>query len=183
MNNDYGKMMEELKNMPLSQRSDYLYELRSELAEQEALNYVKSGILDLFVLGAIGRVPDQDNLAFTNAGVVLNTIYRIYKKYPELKVDDLLEQALIKLLKGEVGEFYAALNTIDTQLYNEKSGASPFRIDDPQVFISLKDSIRKNSDYLKNSMDYRGRLYENKLYGFVEDIDKKLEEQKGVRVL
>jgi len=108
---------------------------------------------------------------------------RSYQKYPELGVNNLLEQALIKLLNSGQGHFYTALNTIDTQLHNEKNGSAPFKIVQQQVFISLKNGIKSNMNYLKESEDYRGKLYDNKLYGYVEDIDKKLEEQKGIKVL
>lgn len=184
MYNEYKEMIEKQKNMSPRQRADYQNEQRNKLVEQQALSFIKDGILHLFVAGGAGsRIPEQDNLAFTNAGVVLNAIYGIYIEYPELNVDDLLEQALIELLNGEIGYFYTALNTIDVQLYNEKIGASPFKIDNPQVFLCLKDNIKRNSDYLKSSSAYKGRLYANKLYGFAEDVDQKIEEQKGIKVL
>jgi len=184
MNNDFKKILEEQKNMTSRERVNYQIEQRNNLIEKQLLRFINNNALDLFIAGGAGsRIPDQDDLAFTNAGVVLNAIYNVYQKYPELGVNNLLEQALIKLLNSGQGHFYTALNTIDTQLHNEKNGSAPFKIVQQQVFISLKNGIKSNMNYLKESEDYRGKLYDNKLYGYVEDIDKKLEEQKGIKVL
>jgi len=184
MKSDFKKMYEEQKNKSARERVDIQNTQRNKMIEEQLLDFIKNDVLYLFVTGSAGsRFPDQDNLAFTNAGIVLNSIYNIYIKYPQLKVDNLLEEALIILLNGEHGYVYTALNTIDVQLYNEKNGYSPFKIDNPQVFVALKESIQKNIDYLRSSSAYKGRLYDKNLYGFVEDINVKTEGQKGIRIL
>ena len=184
MNNESRKNLEIQRNMTASQRSDYQNNQRQIQIENKLLRFVNNGMLHLFVAGGAGsRFADEENLSFTNAGIVLNAIYNVYEKYPDLKIDNLLEQALIKLLSSDIGYVYTALNTIDLQLHNEMNGASPFKIDNPAVFSALRESVIKNLDYLKSSADYRGRLYDNKLYGYVEAINKRLEEQKGVKIL
>jgi len=178
------KKFEELRGMTAVQREAHISELQEDFTEQQILRIINNDALDLFVAGAAGcRFPDADGLSFTNAGTVLNSIYRVYKKYPELNVDDLLNQALIKLLNGPEGYFYTALNTIYTQLWSEENGTSPFEINDQRVFITLKENIKRNLHYLKTADDYRGALYKNKLYGFVEDINGRIKKQKGIEVL
>ena len=179
----YKKIIEEQKNMNSWQRADYLYEQKNNMIEQEVLDFIKDDMLDDFLVGRFGSdFPDSSGLAYTNAGVVLNAIYSVYKKYPELKVNKLFEQALIKLLNEPIGSFYSALNTIYVQLKFEKEGYAPFKIDEPQVFVALRDTIIKNANILKQDASFRGRLYNN-LYGFAEDVNKQIEEQKGIRVL
>lgn len=182
--NDYKKMLEEQKNKTNRERVDYQYNQKREFIEKQLLRFIKNDALYLFVAGGAGtRFVDEDDLAFTNAGIVLNAIYNIYIKYPELNIDNLLENALIILLQGEIGYVYTALNTIDTQLYNEKRKTAPFKLDNPELFFAIKESVQKNIDTLKNLGIYKGKLYDRKLYGYVEDLDQKIEEQKGIKIL
>lgn len=184
MKEDIKKSYEEQKNMNYQQRNQYRYERLNNKIEQRVLKFIQHNNLHQFIAGDAGsRFEDESDLSYTNAGVVLNAIYRVYEKYPELKVDDKFEDSLIKLLDGGRVDFYIALNTIYVQLDNEEKGVSPFMIDNPEVYKELKSSIIKNMDYLNNSRDYRGRLYDNNLFGFVEDIDKTVENQKGIKIL
>ena len=158
---------------------------RNRLLENTILDYIKHDVLELFIAGMGGtRFVDESKLSFTDANKVLEYIYRFYIMHPELHMDDLLEKSLIKLFRSEHnGYFFAALNTLDAQLRNEKNGNAPFRIDNPEVFISMKQAVIKKADYIRTSRAYRGKLYDNNLYGFVEEVDKAVEEQKGFKVI
>lgn len=158
---------------------------KNRLLENTILDFIRCEEFENFVAGMGGtRFEDDSGLAFTDANKVLEYIYRFDIMHPELHMCDLLEKALIKLFQSEYdGYFYSALNTLDAQLRNEKNGISTFKIDDPNVFIALKKAIIKKAEFLRKSRIYRGKLYDNNLYGFVEEVDKKVEEQKGFKVL
>lgn len=179
------RLFENQEGLSKKQSDIYWDKARKTVNEELLMEYIKADELESFVAGMGGtRFVDKSDLSFTDARIVLEYIYRAYRKHPDMHIDDMLERSLIKLLlDGSDGYFYAAINTLDVQLQNEKDKKSPFTIDDPQVFIALKKAIIEKMDYLKRSKRYKGRLYDNNLFGFVEDIDRKLEEQKGVRII
>ena len=184
MNKNYKQMYEEQKNMSSAERTNYQNEQRNNAIDQKTMRFIENGVLDLFIAGAAGaRFPEEDGLAFTNAGIVLSSIYRVYLKYPDMRIDILFEEALIKLLNKNVGELYTALNTINSQLYFEQNGVAPFKLNNPDLFVILKQKVKQHEEFLKTSTSYRGKLYNNNLYGFVEEIGDKIEQQKGVKIL
>ena len=115
------KAYELMGRMTTAERVNYQNEQRQILYENKLIDFIQAGNMELFISGSAGtRFPQSDGLAFTNAGVVLYTVYSVYKKYPEMHVDTLFHEALIKMLDGPEGLLFTALNTIHAQLCNER---------------------------------------------------------------
>lgn len=93
----------------------------------------------------------------TDIGSVLTKgIYEVYKEISSAKIDKLLEEALLKMMDGDVFDIYCALSTIYSQLIEESFDSAPFKIDRDKILSKLKSSLKTNEVDLKNYLDWEG---------------------------
>lgn len=93
----------------------------------------------------------------TDVGNVLTKgIYIVYKEKPEVKIDKLLEEALLKMMDGEIIDIYCALSTIYCQLIEESFDSAPFKIDRTKILSKLGVSLKNNEVNLKNYFEWEG---------------------------
>lgn len=166
----------ERKNMSLYDRKN------KALEDSVLLDIRNNGNIDLFVSGALGG-SDVGRNSITAVNVILSTIYRVYENYPELNVDKLLRDSLIRFANEGPAALYQAMDTFYSQMKFEKSGEAPFKLNDPAVLKALREGIAKNEQLFKTENIYRGRLYDNNVYGYAEEIDREAQAQNKGRIL
>lgn len=88
--------------------------------------------------------------------VLTKGIYEVYKESPSIKIDKLLEEALLKMMDGCVFDIYCALSTIYCQLIEESFDSAPFKIDRDKILSKLRITLKINEVDLKNYLEWEG---------------------------
>ena len=168
---------EEVKKMTPYERVNQIQDIYLEDA-------IKSGFLASFLSGKNGfRLEGHSEMSVTRISAVWDAIYRYHAKNPEVKLNSLVEDALIELSgKGPV-HVYAALDAIQCHLENEKRGIATFSIKNPQVYEALKQGIIRHKTLFENNPNFRGKLYSNHIMGYAEEVDKQVQAQTGFKIL
>lgn len=96
---------------------------------------------------------DLNGFVKPNRYYTMQAIYEYYSENPEVKLDELLYDALIYIstsYKGE-GAIENVLEVVKYQLHHEKDGLAPFKIDCQAVLDKLRVTIFENKEmYLKS---------------------------------
>lgn len=120
----------------------------------------------------------QDPNYFTNISaptdwtiIIPKELYKLYSDKPELKVDSILEDSLLKMLDREPFDIYVALSVFYFQLLEEQRGTSPFIINRSKLISKLKKTLIENETKLKNYYEWVGTQYNEGVWGEVLRIN------------
>lgn len=172
------------ENFNVQKDLSYL-ERKNIQADNYLLFSISQGTFKQFV--SIGMESKKANIeesnSIGNVRFILETIYRVYLKKPNLHIDKLFENTLIEMLNGNFYDFYAAMDTIKFHLQYESTGKAPFKLKNDEMYKVLKSAILKNYEYIDHKMYYAGRNYENGLLGYVENLNNEVEKNTGHKIL
>ena len=110
-------------------------------------------------------------------------IYSAFLEKPKLKLDEMYEDAIIRMLEGDVFDIYVALSITHFQLLEEQSQTSPFRMNKDKILKKLREVIKVNEEYLRNYFEWSGAVYKDGMWGEVNRIDYLWREYLGISIL
>jgi len=99
--------------------------------------------------------------------IITKGIYVVFNENPSLKVDKLFEDALLKMLDGEVFDIYVALAVFHFHLIREQRGASPFAMDREKILPKLSKTLIDNEEKLRDYFEWEGKAYKEGMWGEV----------------
>ena len=116
---------------------------------------------------------------FSNTGyptewpnIISNGFYKLYKDSPDLKIDLVLEDALLNMLLGDVFEIYCAINIWYIQIENERNNRSPFELKKQKFIDEIRKTLIRNRDKLLKYYDWDGRNEEEGMWGYIKRINQ-----------
>lgn len=115
--------------------------------------------------------------------ILTKGIYPIYIYDKNIKIELLLEEALISMMDGELFDLYCALSIIFCQLIEEGFGSAPFKINKNKVLSKLKVALKKNENKLKKYFEWEGMGKPEGLWSEVLRIDSICKKRWGIEIL
>ena len=178
---------------------DYRKEFKDKLFEYQQLDpalrvqrtfdsifekMIKEQSLRLFLLGHIAYFDFKPEFAVANFQSIFAVIYEKYNSHPEYKVDEVFEKTLIRMGNSDHWfDVYAAIEIIQYQLEQEIRNLSPFTINNPVVFESIKNGIPKYMEIWKKVNKCKAQLYEDKAMGLIREVNQQVKEQAGYSII
>jgi hypothetical protein len=160
--------------------------ITSELAEE----YLKSNIeicgnMMAFLCGEVYKLSvESDTLHPTSRSMVMKTIYKFYKEYPDLNIKEMLTDSLTKLIeKGDEDCIYSAFDTIAYQMIAEKNQTAPFELNLGELLPILRKRIIEENENLKASRRYVASKYQDGYLGYFEEANQEVIEKTGRSIL
>jgi len=103
--------------------------------------------------------------------IIPKGIYKVYKENPELKVDILLEEALMEMLNRDAFDIYVAVSVIYFQFNREHRGDAPFVLNRDKLLTHVRKSLNVNEEKLKNYDSWEGKGKSNGIWEEMERFD------------
>lgn len=119
---------------------------------------------------------------FTNVPFMLSGFYKIYSKFPEYGIDKLLYNLFNDLSKSK-WDVYKFLTVFNTQLINEKSGYSPFKICNIEMLNNCKVNLIKQKEVLSQSKVLEGSSKPNGLMDVINEYNNNFQSYMGYNIL
>lgn len=116
---------------------------------------------------------------FSNTGyptewpsIISNGFYKLYKDNPKLNVNLILEDALSKMLLGDVFEIYCAINIWYIQIENERNQRSLFELNREKFIGEIRKTLLISREKLLKYYDWDGRNEEEGMWGYIKRINE-----------
>lgn len=97
------------------------------------------------------KYEDKNTSGPVDQSVILNAIYELYRKEPNLRVNTLFEEGLIDMINDDVEGIYLAIYYIYEQIGNEVKGISPFKINRLSVVDRISNVIKNRKTEIDNT--------------------------------
>ena len=97
------------------------------------------------------RYQDKNDPGPVNQSIVLDSIYKIYEKEPDVKIDILFQRSLCDMINSDVEGIYLVIYYLYEQIGNEVKGVSPFKIDRLLFKSKVIDAIKNNKIEIDNT--------------------------------
>lgn len=110
-------------------------------------------------------------------------IYKVFDKYPELNIDEELENELYFLLDKGILEIYVSVSVLFFQIMSEENGTAPFKINRDKILNIIRDVLVKNQNEMCEYKEWMGEYYSNGIWGEFERINKILKEDYGITII
>lgn len=181
--------MEEIKNIDkMSDQKLYNLYRNSELTRSEffvllACNNVTE-YLDSLLLGTgefkINLDSSVDSeLYFTNTHSVLSAFYKLYAKYPNYKLDKILNDWMFNN-SHKPGYVYYILHYINLYLDDKKNGYNTFELNNlNEILKNCSLLINKYKTRFMEFKDYEGKNKSNGYLGVFADYNKNFRNELG----
>ena len=160
--------------------------ITSELAEAYLTTDIEiSGDMIGFLFGSAYKLNiESDTLHPTSRSMVMKTIYKFYKEYPDLNIKEMLTDSLTKLIeKGDEDCIYSAFDTIAYQMIAEKNQTAPFELNLGELLPILRKRIIEENENLKASRRYVASKYQDGYLGYFEEANQEVIEKTGRSIL
>lgn len=160
--------------------------ITSELAEAYLTTDIEiSGDMIGFLFGPGYKLNvESDTLHPTSRSMVMKTIYKFYKEYPDLNIKEMLTDSLTELIeKGAEDCIYSAFDTIAYQMIAEKNQTAPFELDLEELLPILRKRIIEENENLKASRRYVASKYQDGYLGYFEEVNQEVIEKTGRSIL
>lgn len=160
--------------------------ITSELAEAYLTTNIEiSGDMMAFLFGSAYKLSvESDTLHPTSRSMVMKTIYKFYKEYPDLNIKEMLTDSLVNLIeKGDEDCIYCAFDTIAYQMIAEKNQTAPFELDLEELLPKLRKRIIEENENLKSSRRYVASKYQDGYLGYFEEANQEVIEKTGKSIL
>lgn len=103
----------------------------------------------------------------TDVGKVLSKgIYKLYKINPKIK--DKMENELLNMLEQTNYDVYIVILYIMSQLFKEKNGISPFKMNMSLILPKIKNEINRRRETLKKGIEYPNGFYKKRAWEEIE---------------
>ncbi len=115
----------------------------------------------------------------TDVGKVLSKgIYKLYKINPKIK--DKMENELLNMLEQTNYDVYIVILYIMSQLFKEKNGLSPFKMNMSLILPKIKNEIKRRSETLKKGIEYPNGFYQKRAWEEIERFKYVCKIQYGI---
>ncbi len=115
--------------------------------------------------------------------IIPKGLYRVYRENPELKLNDILEDALLEMMNREPFDIYVALSVIYFQLIREQRGDAPFNINREIILENLRKTLLENEKKMKNYFEWEGKDNEDGIWSEVVRIDSLCKNKWNLSIL
>ena len=120
----------------------------------------------------------------TDWGIIIHRgIYGAYKENPDLGVDKLLEESILKLSKGNIEQLYVAFMVMLYQIEYEEDNEAPFKINRNKILHEVEKEVLKNKDGLSKFKKWQCCSGENGTWGEILRQNKRVYEEYNVKLL
>ena len=120
----------------------------------------------------------------TDWGIIFERgIYGAYKENPDLGVDKLLEESILKLSKGNIEQLYVAFMVMLYQIEYEEDNEAPFKINRTKILNEVEKEILRNKDGLSKCKKWQGYGEENGLWDEILRQNKRVYEEYNLKLL
>ena len=115
--------------------------------------------------------------------IIHRGIYGAYKENPDLGVDKLLEESILKLSKGNIEQLYVAFMVMMYQIEYEEDNEAPFKINRTKILNEVEKEILRNKDGLSKCKKWQGYGEENGLWDEILRQNKRVYEEYNLKLL
>lgn len=109
-------------------------------------------------------------------------IYKIYKLEPSYKIDQILEDSLLRIAKDVIG-IYSSLNIFWIQLMKEEYKVSPFVLRKERIIELLSKKIVENKQKFIKDKRWMGENQEKGLWGEIKRICNIIHEDYRIKII
>lgn len=110
-------------------------------------------------------------------------IYKVFNEYPELNIDNELENTLCFLLDKGVFEIYVSVSVLFFQIISEENGISPFKINRDKILNITRRVLLKNQNEMYNYKKWMGEYYSNGIWEEFQRINNILNEDYAITII
>lgn len=117
----------------------------------------------------------------TDVGKVLSTIiYKAYKVQPCIK--EKIEMSLLEMLHQTNFDFYIVILYVISQLFKEKNGISPFRLNMSNILAIIKLEVKKRENVIKHGIIYPSGFINQNAWYDIERFNRISQEEYGIEL-
>lgn len=117
----------------------------------------------------------------TDVGKILSKIiYKVYKIQPSIKQK--VEDALLEMLSQTNFDVYVVILYVLSQLFKEKNGLSPFKLNMEIILLNLSIEIKKRKDEFRQGIVYPSGFRNSNAWNEIERFNCVAQEEYDIKL-